>query len=496
MISLKIQNLVLIEKAEIAFGPNLNIITGETGSGKSLVLTAIWLIAGGRADTHMIRAERELAIIETLMEDGTQIRREIYRNGKNRCFIDDAQVTLKELKDFSRIEIVDQNSSYDLVANQSEMLDSFGKFAPFRTMIEQSLLQEHALQDELKRLENIPRERELEWAQKDLALIEEVNIQEGEEEALVNDLNLLSHAQELAGKIHLLSQSFETLSALKKAQYQLEGASKYDSNIQPMSKAMKSALLELEEVARWTKSYAAIVEADPRKLEAVEKRLAKIELLKKRLGPEIRQEKERLFQKIEKLRSLSDEIQRKQEELKRLQDQNQALRKELCEKRQQAAKPFADSILREMKELNLPHAHFAVRVGENIHDVEFLFRANLGHPILPLSECASGGELSRLLLGVKTLCLNEQSTLVFDEIDSNVGGQTASILGEKLKKLGEKRQLICVTHFVQVAKCAKDHFLIQKEETSHIAIARIIKLSEKEKIIEYDRMLGFVRRSS
>lgn len=490
MKSLKIQNLILIEKAEIAFGPGLNIITGETGSGKSAVLSAIRLIAGERADAACIRTGAEFAIVEAVLEGPVFIRREIHRSGKNRCFIDEAQVSLSALRQAVNIEMVDQSSSHTLLDQQKQMLDLFAHLTLETAEYEKSYAAEREKEEQLKKLEQVPKERELEWALKDLELIEETHLQEGEEEKLNAEHHFLTHAQELAQKIGLVAETLSERTELKRALTFLEQCIRFDPKLAPTAQAMKSALLELEEVGREVQSYTAKLDADPARLTAVEERISAIESLKRRFGPNIREETEKLKNKIDQLAHLDGQIASLKTSLSALREKNQIWSAAITKKRREAAVPFASQVLAELKSLNIPHAQFEISVKDTFGDICFLFSANPGSPPISVHECASGGELSRLLLAIKTILADGQSTLVFDEIDSNVGGQTAAILGQKLKKLAAKRQVICVTHFVQVAKCALDHFLVTKTANQGHSYTLITKLSEKEKEIEYDRMLG------
>jgi DNA repair protein RecN (Recombination protein N) len=530
LISLKIQNLILIEKGEIAFGPGLNILTGETGAGKSAILSAIKLIAGGRADSQMIRKGADFAIVEALLENGTHVRREIYRSGKNRCFIDDRQVPLSELH--ADIEMIDQNSSF----NERDVLDTF---AGIREWVDTA--EETKIALKIEELEKIPREREQQWAEKDLALFEELNWKEGDEEALAQEHHRLTHAQELAEKISSLLAL--DLHELKRGQSTLEQCVKFDPSLAPTAASMKSALLELDEVNRVLSRYE--IEVDPNQLASVEKRVTLYETLKRRFGPQLIEEKKKLEERLRKLINLEVEIGELKQLLSHVQEKNRALAQSIREKRQKAAKKLTPLILEELKSLNMPHAQLEIAIlrplkkGEKCQggarnlgqalagveadkperfidadgsqiswlsdagrftlfeweqyisdEVRFLFSANPGVAPAPLEQCASGGELSRLLLAIKTILSEGSSCIVFDEIDSNVGGKTAAILGEKLKKLASRRQVICVTHFVQVAKCAMQHFLVSKIEKEGSAFTIIQRLDEKTKEKEYERMLG------
>jgi DNA repair protein RecN (Recombination protein N) len=490
VISLKIQNLILIEKAEIFFGPGLNILTGETGSGKSAILSAIRLISGDRAESQMIREGADMAVVEAVIEGPIHIRREIYRSGKNRCFIDDAQVNLATLRKCVNIERVDQSSSLELtsIEQQRHMLDTFAGITEEVKEHEACLADEKVKEHHLTELiqSQHQRERELEWAQKDLSLIEEVNWQAGEEEKLSQEHHFLTHAQELLEKMSGIAFALTEgtdLPNLKRCLTTLENCLRFDAQLSPIAQAMKSALLELQEAGRSIRSYADRLEADPNRLIEVEKRIAAIESLKRRFGPDIEAQKKKLQGQIDQ--NLDLQIEEITASLQVLKEKNLKAAQAIHKKRRAAAIPLSAQILAELKSLNIPHAQFEI-TEEN----RFLFSANPGVAPIPLEQCASGGELSRVLLAMKTVLADGSSSLVFDEIDSNVGGQTAAILGEKLKKLAAKRQVICVTHFVQVAKCAMDHFLVTKIEKNANAFTLIQKLSEREKEREYGRMMG------
>lgn len=483
----------MVEKAEISFGAGLNILTGETGSGKSAILSAIRLISGERADAGCIRKGADFAVVEAVFEGPVFVRREIHRSGKNRCFIDDQQVTLAVLREAVNIEMVDQSSSQTIFEQQRKMLDTFAGLLTEVREFEKSFEEEKSLEKELQVLLQTPKERELEWALKDLALIEEVGLQKGEEERLGEEHHFLTHAQELMEKVSGVAFALTEgtdLPSMKRILSTLEHCIRFDSKLAPMAQAMKNGILELEEVGRSVQSYAEKLEADPQRLAIVEKRIAAIESLKRRFGSDVEAEREKLKAKVDSLTHLDAQIEELRVLMEKIKAKNSSWAKSLTDKRKKTALPFSTQVLDELKSLNIPHAKFEIVVGENFGEIRYLFSANPGVPPVPLEECASGGELSRLLLAIKTILADGNSTLVFDEIDSNVGGQTAAILGQKLQRLAKKRQVICVTHFVQVAKCAMDHFLVSKKEKNGIALTIIKKISDQEREIEYNRMLG------
>ena len=525
IVRLSIQNLILIEQADIAFGPGLNIITGETGSGKSALLSAIRLLLGAKADPQQIRSQASLSVVEAqfipsepldwLAEEEiaapasgpVSIRREIHRSGKNRCFFEDQQISLTLLKKIvgAAIELVDQSSSLTLSLSdeQRKWLDAFGKLSSMATAFAKSFEEEKALETSLAQYLAEMEKADLEQlrAEENLAWIEEINLQEGEEERLAQEHDLLTHSQQLleaaTSAVSLLSESSQPLLfVLKRMAHSLEQVLRFDPRLTEPYEGIKQAFIGLEEASFTLRSYADRLDADPTRLAAIEERFAAIEKIKKRFGPlsEIKILKQHLSKRLDDLSQLGSSIAATRSALSALREKNRLQAEEMTQLRLKAAHEFEEAVTQELRSLNLPHARFEITVSPkemSAHGADalsFHFTANPGYSPLPLEECASGGELSRLLLAIKTVLADrDKSTcLIFDEIDSNVGGQTAAILGAKLQKLSEKRQTICVTHFVQVARCAFHHFLVSKDQ----AITTVRKLSGSEQEMEFRRMLG------
>lgn len=520
LIRLKIQNLILIESADIAFGNGLNIITGETGSGKSAILTAIRLISGERSDSQLIGKNGDLAVVEATLSgcllpeeilqsesnDPLVVRREIHKNGKSRCFVSDNLVSLTLLRQIigSSIELIDQSSSTILCSQdeQRRLLDTFGGILEEVKHLEISFSEQRQIESRIEEINQASetRERDLRWAEEDLSFIEEVGWKKEEDENLTQQHAKLTHSQEILRKAN---ETYEILDnhPLKKAAILLEGAARIDQQLSPLLSQLKSAILEVDEVQNTLNSYISRLETNPMQLKTIEDRLASIEQIKRRFGKtfELVEEKRTELQKrIDKLHHLEEEKQHLQQELQQkvLKNENQA--KILSQKRKETALLLSSKSLKELQSLNLPNAQFNISISQTplkSHGSDaicFLFSANAGHSPSPIEECASGGELSRLLLSLKTTLSDKENTrcLVFDEIDSNVGGNTASILGEKLKKISEKKQVICVTHFVQVAKCASTHFVVTKQQEKLRTFTKIATLAESEKRREYQRMMG------
>ena len=522
--SLKIENLVLISKTAISFGEGLNILTGETGAGKSVLLTAIRLITGEKSSTELIREDAACAIIEAELSNFSTelpeeidcprpgepllIRREILRSGKSRCFVQDHLVPASFLRKItqSSIEIVDQSSSQTLCSKEAQqnMLDAFASLEQDILVFSNSFKEETKLKKQLDAAmdASMHRERDLEWAESNIQRIEETNWQPDEENQLNEEHNLLTHAQERIEKIGALTEELAIISPqIKRLSHLLDTLLKFDSQLTPVAQIFKSASLEIEEVEGSLQSYLGKCEADPARLAAVEQRIAAIDQLKRRFGTtweEVEKQKIKCLRQIEQLNALDDQINALKEELNRLQKQHLNTAQGISERRKSAANIFSKQVLEELKSLNLPYAQFEIILdsqpisSNGIDSIRFLFSANPGLSPIPLEQCASGGELSRLLLAIKIVLAEKENCkcLIFDEIDSNVGGQTAAILGGKLRKLANQRQVICVTHFAQVAKAAMHHFSVYKTEDRGTATTTVKKLTPKDLETEYNRMIG------
>ncbi len=520
LIQLKIKNLILINSAEISFEKGLNILTGETGSGKSAILSAVRLITGSRAETELVGKNGDIAVVEALLSsyslpeeispppkgEPLLIRREIHRSGKNRCFAADHLVSLNLLRQIvgESIEIVDQSSSHLLssIEEQRYVLDTFSGNTDLAREVSFSFNEKQSLQKKIDRLlqETLTKERELSWAQDDLQLIEEVNWKQGEEEELVQKHHLLIHAQELGEK---MGSALDLLASpsLKKAASMLDGGSKLDASLAPLSGTLKNAILEVEEVEQSIHSYLSRQEIEPEQLAKTEERMANIEQLKRRHGKTwelIQEKKSELILEVGRLENLDQEL----EDLRCLflekEEKAKSKAKSLSDLRRDNAPLLTKAIVETLRALNLPSAQFTITIQETplsahgIDSIRFLFSANTGHAPALIEECASGGELSRLLFSMKVaLCSKEKNDcLIFDEIDANVGGLTATVLGEELKKIAGEKQVICVTHFVQVARFAEKHFVVTKDEKNGKTETSITRLEVGEENLEYDRMLG------
>lgn len=510
LLSLKIKHLILIDDVQLSLGPGLNILTGETGAGKSILLLAIRLLIGAKGTADYIQEGKEMAVVEAEIgnskETSEWVRKEIYRSGKSRCFMNDAQISLSQLKEWmeNKIALIEQSSSHFLAFEESQrnFLDAFSEIDQELELLRTKYLAKQRLSQEIDDLENMQLSQKLAKIDQDLAFIKTVNLQEDEDLSLSNEHACLVEGQEVCEKIGIFSKELESISSiLQKTLSFFDRLGSQHAKLKIASQSMKSSLIEIQEAQSSLESYLDDLSTDPHRLENVEKRIGWIEQLKKKFGStweeierkktDLLKEKIDLTQKLEQHKNL-------QEELDRLHIELLDLAAKIHQEREKGAKRLQAHVSLELKDLNLGLAKFMIHLTpkplsiHGIDEVGFLFSANPGTSLAPLKDCASGGELSRVLLAL-TVCLSRKKAipcLIFDEIDSNVGGQTASMLGEKLKALGENGQVIAVTHFIQVAKMAEQHFVVKKKTQQQRTTTQIFSLNSEDKEKEYLRMLG------
>ncbi len=522
--TLIIKNLILIECAEIHFDAGLNIFTGETGAGKSAILTAIRLLCGERSDVEWIRSSASSAVIEAKISSAhpfflknldfpplgepVSVRREIHRSGKSRSFIEDQLVSSTELREFMKthIEVLDQKTAVSLCNSQEQRgaLDAFGGWEKTLKDLEVCVEKSRKAKEELEKFNatKIHQERDLAWAKEALQIFAEGHWEKGEEEALSAAHTTLSHAQEL---IEHTSEAAEGLvrcrDQIAPLFHTIEKSARLDPRLEISGQTLKTIALEIEEVESFLRSYTEQLDPDPLRLAAQEKRIHEIEKLKRRFGStwdEAEKQRLQFLSTVETIASSEETSLALEKTRKNLEDQCNHLAEALSKERKTKAPLLSESIQTELRSLNLPHVRFLIEIqnrplsSNGIDEVVFLFAANPGAKLLPLTDCASGGELARVKLAVKIVLAEKDAVgcLVFDEIDSHIGGRTASMLGEKLGQIAQKRQVICVTHFVQVAKLAQSHFGVVKKEKEGTASTSVALLDHEMREKEFHRMVG------
>lgn len=532
---LRIFNIILIDSAEIIFEKGLNVITGETGSGKSAIIHALGLITGARADTNLIRKDKDKGAVEALFEGAALgelkellenagitcdsspdliIRREISSNGKGRAFINNQLVQISLLKAVGDIliETVSQHATRHLFSLEAHrhIIDLYGGLDEEVALFKESWEKETTLQNSLNLLLSgeSQRLREIETCLHELQELQEASLKEGEDEELFAEYSLLISGEELSSKSASILESLngEKLSVIQLLNRQkglFQELVSLDPALSGTFESFATASIELQEVAYTLSAYHSRIDCNPMRCERLNDRLTLISQLKRKYGAtltEIQEYQGRLDEKLLKLENSDAEIEQIQEELAKLAIMNQKLAESLTLKRKAAAKTFEGEIVKQLYGLNMEKVEFQVDLSQQKRSrsgddhVEFFLLPNVGEHRIPIRECASGGELSRVLLALHVVLAGKQKTptLVFDEIDEGVGGKTATLIGEKLREIGVNHQVLCITHFPQVAKQASVHLQISKAEKKGRTASEIQTLTEGSREQEISRMLGQV----
>lgn len=530
---LSIQNIILVENATIEFDEGFNIITGETGSGKSAILQALKLLSGDKFDSGVVRhgcekgwteasfdVEPSLALTTLISDSGLTwnsedpliLRRELNANGKSRCFINNQLAQKNLLQEIAShlLHIVGQHASRELLQPEKHrhILDTFGNLGDKVTAFAKLYQTEKAVKKELEELLSSEKERlrTIETLQREVEELSQANLKEGEEEELFAEYTLLMNAENILQTSHefthlLQGDSKSILPLLTKAKKALEKLCAIVPALNETSQLLQNAEIELQEAAYSISQQLSHVDNNPKRAADVDERMSEIARLKRRYGNTVESMLNYLQDAQKKLTGLenSDEtIAELQEKLQQIQQQQDILAQELTQLRKSAGKELAHKLTHELKQLNMPHVDIAISVehtprhSQGDDAVEFHLKPNVGEKMIPLRQCASGGELSRFLLALQYL-LSKQGhapTLIFDEIDSNIGGETASVVGKKLQGIGDQTQVICVSHFPQVAAQAHRHLCIAKKEINGRTHTTVRCLDQAQTQDELQRMAG------
>jgi len=539
---LYVQDFAVIDKLDLEFGPGLNILTGETGAGKSIIVAAMNVVLGERADAEAIRSGCDRSIIEAVLdvsqlsrnaldaleaagfalEDGRMVvSRQIQKSGKSQCRINGRPAPVSLLKGITD-DLVDIHGQHDhqsllKVACHLDILDEWcGEEAlSLRAQVADRYERLRGLQSELRQLESDQRERArtIDLYRFQIEEIANARLRPGEEEELLADRARLANAEKLHAAA---STAFEALGdraqdvcaldKLSQAVDALQGLAELDPGLQTVTGSLQSALYEVEDATRELRAYRDAVEFNPGRLESVEQRFDLLHTLKRKYGDsieEILNYAQGLERKLDALTYSEERSGELSEEIERAQSQVMELAKRLSDLRRKGGTAFAQRIVKELESLSMPKAVFEVAQGaqeldaRGIDKAEFLISTNPGEPVKPLARIASGGEMSRVMLAVKSVMASVDSlpTLIFDEIDVGVGARTAEVIGEKLELLSKNSQILCITHLPQIASRPADHFYIEKQLSDRRTVVRVRRLSDEERVAELARMLGGAKPS-
>ena len=530
---LRIKNLALVEELEWQMGPGFVAVTGETGAGKSIIIGALQLLLGERADKSLIRTGADVCTVEAvfsgnglqklnpqLVEAGVEpcesdliLKRTLSTTGTNRQFINGSPTTLSILKNLGD-ELVDLHGPHDHQSllspdRQLNLLDSFARaeeqLGEYRKHYRQlqMLLAEHAALDTAE----TAREQELDLLRHQISEIKSANLVAGEEEEIEKRYKLASNSKrliELASAIaNKLSESDgSVLSQLAETQRLLRELEKIDNSIAEFSSAHAASVVELSEIARALSAYAEKLDLDPEQLAALEQRLSLFETLKRKYGGSIAEViafGERSADRMQKIEGRDAELQRLEKEIENLRAQMNRAGEALRKLRTKAAPKLSENIRRNLRDLGFRQSEFEAKLSaldeprpSGFDAVELLFSPNPGEPPKPLRAIASSGEISRLMLAIKSALAahDEIPLLVFDEIDTNVGGEIAHAVGGKMQTLGRDHQVICITHLPQVAATASSHFVVTKDVARGRTFSNLREVTGKSRLEEIARMLG------
>ncbi len=516
---LAIRNLAVIESVAVEFEPSFNILTGETGAGKSILVEAVGLLLGGRASQDLIRTGAELATVEAIFEtDGAEIvvRREVTAQGRSRAFINGALATAQALKDLSNrlVELHGQHEHQQLLdsSHHLNVLDDWAGLHELRADVESAYRVVHDLRAQLDRLRMDDRERtaRLELVEFQLGELTKANAQSGEDEALAERRQVLRSAatiQRLCAESYaeLYDAESSVLSGLGHVWKRLAELAAIDSRFAVYLGQRDAIKAQLEDLATLLRDYGDMVDMSPGALEHVEERLALLERIKRKYGPT-------LDEVIERQRALAAEhasltggeanAEVVEEELRRATTRYLDQARTLSTARRGAAGKFEAALKAELSDLAMERTRFEIRLttGESeeqwtergLDTGEFFLSPNPGEELRPLARIVSGGELSRVMLGLKTLSVADHpdKTLIFDEVDAGIGGRVATVVGEKLRRLGETFQVLCITHLPQIAAAGDTHFAIEKQVRGSRTMTSVARLDEASRIDEIGRMMG------
>jgi DNA repair protein RecN (Recombination protein N) len=530
---LRIKNLALVEELEWQMGPGFISVTGETGAGKSIIIGALQLLLGERTDKSLIRTGADLCNVEAvftgtdlqklnpqLVEAGIEpcendliIKRSFSAAGGTRQFINGSPTTLSILKNLGD-ELVDLHGPHDHQSllspeTQLKLLDSFARAEEqleeyrrhYRRL--QTLLAEHAA---LNTAESA-REQELDLLRHQVAEIKSANLVADEEEEIEKRYKLASDSKrliELASAIaNKLSETDDSvLSQLAETQRLLRELEKIDSSIAQFSSAHAASVVELSEIARALSTYVEKLDLDPEQLAALEQRVSLFETLKRKYGGSIGEViafGERAAERMQKIEGRDMELERLAKEIENVRTHMDRAGEALCKLRTKAAPKLSENIRRNLHDLGFRQSEFEAKLtalGEprpsGFDAVELLFSPNPGEPLKPLRAIASSGEISRLMLAIKSALAAHDAIplLVFDEIDTNVGGEIAHSVGAKMQTLGHDHQVICITHLPQVAATASSHFVVTKDVSHGRTFSNLREVTGKARREEIARMLG------
>lgn len=530
---LYIKNFTLIDELNIQMHPGFSVITGETGAGKSIILGAIGLLLGNRADSKSIKAGRDRCVIEAhfdlskydmqqfftdndIDEDlsDTIIRRELTAAGKSRAFINDTPVSLTKMRELGE-QLVDIHSQHQNLLLQKEdfqlnVVDIIAQDEKLRKNYEAAYNQYKQANQKLNALKaEIEKNRENEdFLRFQFKELDEAQLQNGEQEELEQEYEMLSHSEDIKTALyqadnHLSGDDGNIIERLKQASEQLANIKDVYPEVTELLERIDSSYIELKDIAQEINGLTDHVEFDPARLETINERLDKLNSLQQKfhvrdLG-ELIETYHQLKEQLSHIDHSDEDVEALEQEVIQLLEKAQKQAKELTAIRTKAAKRVEEEMKQRLIPLGIPNIRFSISLTEKplSHDggdkVSFLFSANKSTPLQPVTQVASGGEIARVMLSLKAMISGavKLPTIIFDEIDTGVSGKIAEKMAQIMVEMGNhERQVLSITHLPQIAAMGSHHYKVSKEETNEGTISRMTELSQQERVQEIAQMLS------
>lgn len=530
---LYIKNFTLIDELNIQMHPGFSVITGETGAGKSIILGAIGLLLGNRADSKSIKAGRDRCVIEAhfdlskydmqqfftdndIDEDlsDTIIRRELTAAGKSRAFINDTPVSLTKMRELGE-QLVDIHSQHQNLLLQKEdfqlnVVDIIAQDEKQRKNYETAYNQYKQANQKLNALKaEIEKNRESEdFLRFQFKELDEAQLQDGEQEELEQEYEMLSHSEDIKTALyqadnHLSGDDGNIIERLKQASEQLANIKDVYPEVTELLERIDSSYIELKDIAQEVNGLTDHVEFDPARLETINERLDKLNSLQQKfhvrdLG-ELIETYHQLKEQLSHIDNSDEDVEALEQEVTQLLEKAQKQAKELTAIRTKAAKKVEEEMKQRLIPLGIPNVRFCISLTEKplSHDggdkVSFLFSANKSTPLQPVTQVASGGEIARVMLSLKAMISGavKLPTIIFDEIDTGVSGKIAEKMAQIMVEMGNhERQVLSITHLPQIAAMGSHHYKVSKEETDEGTISRMTELSQQERVQEIAQMLS------
>lgn len=530
---LYIKNFTLIDELNIQMHPGFSVITGETGAGKSIILGAIGLLLGNRADSKSIKAGRDRCVIEAhfdlskydmqqfftdndIDEDlsDTIIRRELTAAGKSRAFINDTPVSLTKMRELGE-QLVDIHSQHQNLLLQKEdfqlnVVDIIAQDEKQRKNYEAAYNQYKQANQKLNALKaEIEKNRENEdFLRFQFKELDEAQLQNGEQEELEQEYEMLSHSEDIKTALyqadnHLSGDDGNIIERLKQASEQLANIKDVYPEVTELLERIDSSYIELKDIAQEINGLTDHVEFDPARLETINERLDKLNSLQQKfhvrdLG-ELIETYHQLKEQLSHIDHSDEDVEALEQEVAQLLEKAQKQAKELTTIRTKAAQKVEEEMKQRLIPLGIPNVRFCISLTEKplSHDggdkVSFLFSANKSTPLQPVTQVASGGEIARVMLSLKAMISGavKLPTIIFDEIDTGVSGKIAEKMAQIMVEMGNhERQVLSITHLPQIAAMGSHHYKVSKEETDEGTISRMTELSQQERIQEIAQMLS------